>query len=290
MSLQPEEKWRVLSGALYVIATPLGNLGDLSERAISVLSEVELIACEDTRRTGSLLKHLGIKSRLKSLNKFNEESRIDELLQRIAAGDKIALVSDAGTPCLSDPGERLVKRVANEGLTLVPLPGPSAPITLLSVAGFGGSDFRFIGFAPRENSKRQQLFEAQRYSESALVFFESPKRILKVLESACEVLALDTPLCIGRELTKLHEEILHGTLGELFEELTQRDKLYGEFTVAIEAGREERTAAEDAEKWARALLAKGLSRRDTRDLLVEMQGLGSRDAYKLVLEFSESGD
>ncbi|HVR29047.1 MAG TPA: 16S rRNA (cytidine(1402)-2'-O)-methyltransferase [Thermoanaerobaculia bacterium] len=219
-------------GTLWVVSTPIGNLGDLTPRAAEVLGTVDVVACEDTRRTGRLLQHLGLRKTLRSLHEHNERARVREILQTLEQGRDVALVSDAGTPLLSDPGFLVVREAATAGLTVRPLPGPSAALAALVVSGLPPYPFTMLGFPPPRSGRRQSFL--RRFAELAhtLVLFESPHRLLASLDDAIAVLG-DRPAAIARELTKLHEEVLRGTLRELRDELGARPKLQGEFVVVV---------------------------------------------------------
>ncbi|CAM2061276.1 16S rRNA (cytidine1402-2'-O)-methyltransferase [Desulfovibrionales bacterium] len=216
--------------ALWVVATPLGNPGDLSPRAREVLSTADMILCEDTRRTGRLLHVLGIVAgRLQSLHEYNEVERIPNVIALLAGGVRVALVSDAGTPLLSDPGYRLVRACREAGLRVVPIPGPSAITTLLMAAGLPPYPFMFFGFLPRGRGERQTLFAAYAWVPVTLVFFERKSRLADSLEVAYAVMG-PREFCIGRELTKIHEEFIFGRLGRWE---GAAGELLGEITVAV---------------------------------------------------------
>lgn len=219
-------------GTLYIVSTPIGNLADLSERAAEVLGAVDIVACEDTRRTGRLLAGLGLKKKLVSVHEHNEASRVGPLLAILGRGQSIALVSDAGTPLVSDPGYRLVRSSLAEGHRVSALPGPSAVLTALVVSGLPPYPFTFVGFPPAKSGKRRSFFVRYAGLGHTLVFFESPHRLIPSLEQALEVMG-DRPAAVSRELTKLHEESLRGSLGDLLEELRSRDRLRGEFVVVL---------------------------------------------------------
>ncbi len=221
-----------MSGKLVVVATPIGNLEDLAPRARLALERAELVACEDTRRTGRLLAHLGFKKKLLSLHEHNERHRVPQLLERLTEGQTGALTSDAGTPLLSDPGYLLVREAAAHGIVIEHVPGPSAVLTALVLSGLPPYPFTFVGFPPPRSSRRRRFYSRWAELEHTLVLFESPHRLLASLEDAVTVLG-DRPAAIGRELTKLHEELLRGTLSELLAELSQRHRLKGEFTIVV---------------------------------------------------------
>ena len=216
-------------GVLYVVATPIGNLEDISARALRILGEVDLIAAEDTRTTRKLLTRYGLHVRMVSLFDANVRRRIPSLLKELDEGKQIALVSEAGTPVISDPGALLVRATAAAGHTVTPIPGPTAIAALLSVAGMPADKFTFLGFLPRKAGQRRRLIESIAMQSWPTVFYESPYRIIATLEALREVLG-DRETVIGREMTKLHEEIFRGTLTEAIEHF---QKPRGEFTVAV---------------------------------------------------------
>lgn len=221
-------------GTLYVVATPIGNLEDLSARAIRVLKDVELIAAEDTRQTRKLLTRLDIHTRLISYHKDREQSRAAELLERLRGGVNIALVSDAGTPALSDPGSVLVNLVVAAGIPLVPVPGPSALATAVCVAGLPGSGFVFLGFLPGKSGERRRLLQPLAAGELPVIFYESPHRLVKSLTD-CLAIFGDREVFVGRELTKMHEELLHRRLAEVLADFSARSAIKGELVVIIKA-------------------------------------------------------
>ena len=216
-------------GTLYVVATPIGNLEDISARAVRVLGEVDLIAAEDTRTTRKLLTRHDLHVRLVSLFDANVRRRIPLLLRELGEGKSIALVSEAGTPLISDPGAQLVSVAAEAGHTVTPIPGPTAIAALLSVAGLPVDKFTFLGFLPRRAGQRRRMIEAVSKQEWPTVLYESPHRLIVTLEALREVLG-DRETVIGREMTKLHEEIFRGTLAEAIEYF---EKPRGEFTVVV---------------------------------------------------------
>ncbi len=216
-------------GTLYVVATPIGNLEDISARALRVLGEVDLIAAEDTRTTRKLLTRHDLRVRLVSLFDANVRRRIPQLLGELDEGKSIALVSEAGTPLISDPGAQLVRAAAEAGHTVTPIPGPTAIAALLSVAGLPADKFTFLGFLPRRAGQRRRMIEAISEQEWPTVLYESPHRIIATLEALLEVLG-DRETVIGREMTKLHEEIFRGTLSEAVEYF---EKPRGEFTIVV---------------------------------------------------------
>lgn len=205
----------VVGGVLYVVATPIGHLGDLSARALAVLKDVDLIAAEDTRHTRALLTHFGIRTALISMHEHNEDRQIAGLLERLRDGAAIALVSDAGTPLISDPGYGLIHAAAAAGVPLSPIPGPCAAIAALSVSGLPTDRFVFEGFLPARSAARRAHLQGLAREPRTIVFYESPRRMVDVLSDCADVLGVDRAACVGREVTKRFETFYRGTLGEL---------------------------------------------------------------------------
>jgi 16S rRNA (cytidine1402-2'-O)-methyltransferase len=218
------------AGTLYVVATPIGNLEDITLRALKVLKSVQLVAAEDTRRTGILLRHFGIDVPILSVHEHNERARTEKIVGRLRKGESVALVTDAGTPGVSDPGSTLVAAVRHEGLRIEPIPGASAVATAISAAGINSDGFIFLGFPPVRGKDRKNWFAAivKAADERAAVFFEAPHRLRKTLEELS--LLVERPIFVGRELTKLHEELIWASPSEL---LAKFDNPYGEFTLVI---------------------------------------------------------
>jgi 16S rRNA (cytidine1402-2'-O)-methyltransferase len=224
-----------LPGRLLIVATPIGNLDDLSPRGRAAFESADLIACEDTRHTGRLLAHLGIKKPLVSLHEHNERQRLPRLLADLDEGKTIAVASDAGTPLLSDPGFLLVREASSRGHRIEPIPGPSALLTALVASGLPPHPFTFAGFPPPKTGKRRSFYKNWSTLGHTLILFESPHRILPSLEDALAELG-DRPVAVCRELTKLHEEILRGPLSNVLETLKGRPGIKGEFVVVIAGG------------------------------------------------------
>lgn len=246
-------------GRLLVVATPIGNLGDVSQRLREALGEADIVLAEDTRRTGQLLSHLGIECPLQSFHRFNEARGLEAALERMRAGQTLALVSDAGTPTVSDPGTRLVAAAHEAGLRVEPIPGPSAAIAALSVSGLPGDTFYFAGFLPARRVGRRKEIEALARRAETLVLFEAPHRLVESLRDLSELLgAREAVLC--RELTKHFEEILRRPLPELEADLAARAKIQGEIVLVIEGSGGTRAATQDpspewAGQWREALKA-----------------------------------
>jgi len=227
--------------ALYVIATPIGNLEDITLRALRVLKEVDVIACEDTRQTQKLLNHYGITTRTVSYHQHNEAERAAELVKDLRAGKNIALVTDAGMPGISDPGFRLISSAIEHGVTVVPLPGASAFLSALVASGLPIDSFRFNGFLPAKRGERLAALETIKVSPRTQVFYEAPHRTVEALVDMVEVLGANRKVVIAREVTKLHEEFLRGSAGEILETLKARDGVKGEITLLIGKAEENET-------------------------------------------------
>lgn len=223
-----------MPGKLLVVATPIGNLDDLSPRARAAFEAADLVACEDTRHTGRLLAHLGIRKPLVSLHEHNERQRLPRLLADLEEGKVIAVASDAGTPLLSDPGFLLVREAAARGVRIEPIPGPAAPLAALVASGLPPYPFTFAGFPPPKSGKRRNFYKGWADLGHTLILFESPHRLIASLEDALAELG-DRPVAVARELTKLHEEVLRGPLSQVLEELRGRPALKGEFVVVVGA-------------------------------------------------------
>jgi 16S rRNA (cytidine1402-2'-O)-methyltransferase len=242
-------------GTLYVVATPIGHPEDITLRALRVLAAVDLIAAEDTRETGQLLAHHGIQGHLTAYHEHNEARKTPELIARIQAGISVAVVSDAGTPSVSDPGFRLVRAALAAGLPVVPVPGASAAITALSVAGLATDAFVFLGFPPRKGAARRRLLERLAPLSETLIFYESPRRITALIADLIAVCG-DRQAVLGREMTKTYEEFLRGSLGHLHRLLSQRPAVHGEVTLLVAGAGEAPEANADE---LRAILAKALA-------------------------------
>ena len=274
-----------MPGTLYVVATPLGNLGDLAPRAAEALRQAAVVAAEDTRRTRGLLSHLGASPTLLSFHAHSGERRLETLLEILGDGRDVALVTDAGTPSVSDPGTDLVAAAREAGFTVVPIPGPSAVATALSVAGLPADRYLFLGFLPRKGSERARLLTRAAAEEWSVVLFEAPSRLAALLRDLATAAGPGRRTMVARELTKLHEELRSGTLGELADYYSETPPR-GELTIVVEgtgapAPAPDRTA--DATEEATVLLAEGLSRREVARRLTETLGMPRNDAYRLVM-------
>jgi len=275
-----------MPATLYVVATPLGNLADLSARAADLLRTVPVVAAEDTRRTRGLLTHLGVAPQLLSYHAHSEDRRLATLLEILRGGRDVALVSDAGTPVVSDPGTELVAAVRAAGITVVPIPGPSAVATALSAAGLRGDRYLFLGFLPRKGGERARLLARAAEEEWSVVLFEAPARLVDLLEDLAKMAGGGRRAVVARELTKLHEEIRSGTLDELGRYYSEHPPR-GELTLVLEGAgtpAEPPDRTEDAVAQATQLLADGLTRKEVVRRLSESLGLSRNDAYRLVME------
>ncbi|MCG8103429.1 MAG: 16S rRNA (cytidine(1402)-2'-O)-methyltransferase [Candidatus Thiodiazotropha endolucinida] len=275
-------------GVLYVVATPIGNIEDISQRALETLKQVDFIAAEDTRHTRPLLKHYGINTPLRAFHQYNEHAKLEMMLQILDAGQSIALVSDAGTPLISDPGFPLVRELIQRGGRVVPVPGASALICALSASGLPTDRFMFLGFPPRQTGQRLAWLETFADEVSTLVFYESSHRVADSVAAMCEVFGSGREGVIARELTKLHETILRGSLESLSERLQQdRDQQKGEFVILIrgatgEAG--ERVEV-DIEQMLITLMAE-LPLKQAVSLASRVSGIKKNILYKQALKIS----
>jgi 16S rRNA (cytidine1402-2'-O)-methyltransferase len=273
------------AGTLYVVATPIGNLEDMTPRAIRILSEVDLIAAEDTRHSGKLLKHFGIEAKTEALHEHNERSQVPRLIDILQAGKSIAFITDAGTPLVSDPGFHLVRSARQAGLTVIPVPGACAAIAALSAAGLPSDRFVFEGFPPAKSAARRAVFEKLHEEARTLIFYESPHRILESLKEMTEIFGPEREAVLARELTKQFETVRSGTLTEL-SEWVNRDphQQLGEFVILIHGvPRAEREAVdEDAERVLKILLEE-LPVSQATALAAKITGLKKNRLYEYAL-------
>jgi 16S rRNA (cytidine1402-2'-O)-methyltransferase len=276
------------AGVLYLVATPIGNLEDITLRALRILKEVDQIACEDTRHSLKLLNHFGIQKPLISYHEHNEITRAAELVHAMEQGAAIALISDAGMPLVSDPGHRLVTLAIRHHIPVVPIPGAAALLAALSASGLPSEEFLFLGFLPARSGERRRALEHLRIEDRTLVFYEAPHRIAETVADAREILG-DRPACLARELTKMHEEFRRGRLSELEEELAERP-VKGEITLII--GAPERAAGGTQTDTSQTLAARveelmhqaKLDRKEALKLAAKERGIPKRDAYKQMLD------
>ena len=273
-------------GTLYVVATPLGNLEDVTLRSLRVLREVALVACEDTRRTATLLRAHGIATPTTSYFEHNERGKGERILAALREGRDVALVSDAGTPGISDPGYRLVRDARVEGIPVVPVPGPSAAVAALSVSGLPTDRFLFVGFLPSRGGARREALRALAAGRETLVAYESPVRVVAALEDMRELLG-DREAFLCREATKLHEEYVRGHLSELRALLAARESVKGEIVIVVKGATEPPTPEEQPEALFARLVAEGRTRRQAVKETARALGLPARDVYRRVLREPE---
>lgn len=280
-----------MAGRLYVVATPIGNLGDVTARAREVLGAVALVAAEDTRHTGQLLAALGISRPMASLHEHNERERVPALLARLQAGEDLAIVSDAGTPLVSDPGYQLVRAAIEAGVEVLAVPGASAAVAALSVAGLPTDRFCFEGFLPSRAAARRARLAGLARESRTMVFYEAPQRLADFLaDVACE-LGADRPAVVARELTKLHEQVYRGTLGQLAVRVGEdRDMRRGEIVVIV-AGSTQTAKADGAERdRVLGVLLKSLPPSQAASIAAELTGTRRNDCYARALEMSRRGE
>ena len=281
-----------MSGTLYVVATPIGNLEDITLRALRVLREVDVIAAEDTRRSARLLNHHGIATRTISFHEHNARSRVPQLISRLEGGESVAIVTDAGTPGVSDPGLELVREAIEKGIRIDPIPGASAPLVALIASGFEMVPFTVFGFAPNKANARQSWLEEISQTPHTFSFFEAPHRIQATLREA-GVIFVERPIIAARELTKLHQELLRGTASELAEQVSDPR---GEFTIVVgpavkrlDSG-EIRLSDEDvAREFWRITETGGGSRRQAVTELARKSGRSARDVYSAIERVKKLG-
>jgi len=278
------------AGKLYVVATPIGNLGDISARALAMLAQADLVAAEDTRTTGHLLAHHGISAKLLALHEHNEMQRAAELVARIMAGQTVALVSDAGTPGISDPGALLVARARAAGVTVSPIPGANAAVAAMSAAGLAAPHFLFYGFLPVKSAARRTALEALRGLPYALVFYEAPHRVMECVDTLAAVLGGEREIVIARELTKLFEAIHSCRLDQALAWLAaDANRQRGEFVLIVSGAPDEADSGlpEEAERVLRLLLAE-LPLKQSVALCAAITGARKNELYARALELRDS--
>ncbi len=277
-------------GTLYVVATPIGNLDDISKRALQVLNDVELVAAEDTRHTRKLLSYYGIDKHLVSLHEHNERDKVESLLEKLEAGQSIVLVSDAGTPLISDPGYPLVNECRLHDIPVIPVPGPSAVITALSVSGLPTDRFLFCGFPPRQSGRRREFFEALKKHTATLVFYESSHRITDCLDDAISVFGHDRLACVARELTKLYETVKTAPLVDLLDFVSSDpDQQKGEFVFIVQGvSQAEKTddSLIDVDELLKALIDE-LPVKKAAAITAKLTGHKKNELYQRALELKE---
>ncbi|MEH2224548.1 16S rRNA (cytidine(1402)-2'-O)-methyltransferase [Nostoc sp.] len=276
-------------GTLYVVGTPIGNLEDITFRAVRILQTVDIIAAEDTRHTGKLLQHFQVKTPQVSYHEHNRTSRIPELLEHLVNNKAIALVSDAGMPGISDPGYELVKACIEAGIPVVPIPGASAAITALSAAGLPTDRFVFEGFLPAKTQQRQEHLESLQTESRTLIFYESPHRLRDTLQDLALVWGNDRQIVLGRELTKLYEEFWRGTIAEAIAYYTQREP-QGEYTLVVAGipASQPQLTQEELKAELKQLISQGISRSQASRQLAKFTSLPRRQLYQLALSIVSS--
>ncbi len=281
------EKNKTEKATLYLVATPIGNLGDLSERAKKVLSEVDFIAAEDTRNSQKLLSHFGIRKELIAYHEHNRREAGERIAARIAFGESCALVTDAGMPAISDPGEDIVRLCAERGISVTAVPGPSASVTALALSGLPTGRFTFEGFLPPKEKARADRLSSLASEERTMIFYEAPHRLRETLAAMCSAFGTDRGASLSRELTKLNEHTERGTLGELSESYREREPR-GEYVIVVRGQQADTrneelsslSAREHVEYYERA----GLPRMDAIKAAAKDRGISKSEMYKLVVE------
>jgi 16S rRNA (cytidine1402-2'-O)-methyltransferase len=273
-------------GKLYLVGTPIGNLEDITLRAIRILQEVDLIAAEDTRRTGKLLQHLAISTPQISYHEHNHHGRIPELISRLQQGESLALVTDAGMPSISDPGVELVQAAIAQQITVIPIPGVTAVISALAASGLPTDRFVFEGFLPLKESDRQARLELFRSETKTIVLYEAPHRILKTLKDLAAVVGDEREIVLARELTKIHEEFWRGKIGKAVDLYTKERQPKGEYTLVLGGATETNLITSEAElkQELQQLLAQGMTRSQASRQLAKLTSLSRREIYQLEID------
>lgn len=276
------------TGKLLVIGTPIGNLGDMSPRAIKAIRSCSRLLCEDTRHTRKLLTHFRISAKVESFHEHNEHQKMAEVLDAIGGGETIGLVSDAGMPVLSDPGFALVRAARERSITVEPIPGPVAAILGLVASGIAPQPFTFYGFAPHRSGERREFYRSIAASTITAIVYESPERVVESLRDALQELG-DVAATVGREMTKIHEEFLHGTLSQLIATLETRQKVKGELTIVLAAASplQAHLDPEAIRAEFRRLRDHGMHRNDALKLLAERYRIRKNELYRMLLDESE---
>ncbi len=274
----------ILAPGLYLVGTPIGNLEDITLRAVRVLKEADQIACEDTRQTQKLLHHYGIATRTVSYHEHNELTRAPELVLDLEGGARVALVTDAGMPGISDPGYRLVSLAIRHHIPVVPIPGASAFLAALVASGLPADSFRFSGFLPAKSGQRKQMLESVRISPRTQVFYEAPHRVKEAVEDVVGIMGKDRPLVIAREVTKIHEEFLRGRAGDVLEILSARGDIKGEITLLIgkaEEGQEKAVAMVSVRRRLEQIMAEEkLDEKAALKKIAKEMGVSKSEAYR----------
>jgi 16S rRNA (cytidine1402-2'-O)-methyltransferase len=275
-----------VKGTLYIVSTPIGNLEDITLRALRVLKEVDIIAAEDTRHSQKLLNHYSIAKPLISYWGEREKVRSEELIQRLNAGESAALISDAGTPGISDPGTVLIRKAIQEGIDVIPVPGPTAFVSALSISGFSTEEFIFLGFLPPKQSQRRKALKELSFEMRTLVLYEAPHRIVQTIADMKKVFG-SRQVMVAKEITKLFEVVIRGTLSEILDHI-EGSKIAGEYVIVVE-GRTEKEFShiDDAMLEVSALLKKGMRRKDAARKVAEEYGFSKKELYDRSLSFDK---
>jgi 16S rRNA (cytidine1402-2'-O)-methyltransferase len=273
-----------LESAIYIVATPIGNLADITLRAVDVLKGVDLVAAEDTRHSRRLLDHYGVSTKMISLHEHNESEKSDYLISRVKEGESVALISDAGTPLISDPGYTLVSRAKDAGVNVVPIPGPSALITALSASGIASDKFIFEGFLPAKSKAKDEVLQSYDNEQRTVIFYESPHRILATLDAMSRVLGA-RKLCVARELTKRYETIKSGLISEVLAWMSDdEDQSRGEFVLVLEGSNDEPLSASDAQKLSLlSRLLQELPPKKASAVVADVMGGSKKEIYNMAL-------
>jgi 16S rRNA (cytidine1402-2'-O)-methyltransferase len=266
-----------MKGTLYIVSTPIGNLEDITLRALRVLKEVDVVAAEDTRHSSKLLNHYGISKPLMSYWGEKEKVKSEEVLARLREGQSVALISDAGTPGISDPGSILIERAVAEGISVVSVPGPSALVAAVSLSGLPLREFTFIGFLPPKRNQRRKMLEELSREKRTLVFYEAPHRILETLEDMSELFG-ERNAALVKEITKIHEEVLRGRLVDIVQELHNKT-IAGEYVIIVEGKVMTELSYDDALNEVKALMKKGRGRKEAVKMVAEQYGLSKNELY-----------
>ena len=283
MATGSSDRDRPLAPGLYLVSTPIGNLEDITLRALRVLREVDVIACEDTRQSQKLLSHFGISTRTSSYHEHNEITRSAELVRDLEEGARVALVTDAGTPGISDPGYRLVSLAIRHHIPVIPIPGAAAFLAALVASGLPSDAFHFSGFLPAKGGQRKRMLESIQTSPRTEVFYEAPHRIKESIEDVVAVLGPERHIVVARELTKMHEEFLRGTAGQVVADLKERGDVKGEITLLIgkfEVSAQPPAAASVGQRVTLAMQADGVDEKTALKKVAKEMGIGKSEAYR----------
>jgi len=266
-----------VKGILYIVSTPIGNLEDITLRALKILKEVDVIAAEDTRHSLKLLNHYGISKPLISYWGEKEKVKSEEVLERMETGQSVALISDAGTPGISDPGAVLIRKAIEKGFLIVSVPGASAITAALSIAGLPTEEFTFIGFLPSKNSQRQKVLKVLSFEQRTIVFYEAPHRILETISDIKEIFG-ERKAALVKEISKIHEEVLRGTVSEILS-ILEKTTIAGEYVIVLEGRVEEKKLTSDALSEVSTLMKKGFGRKEAVKKVANAYGLSKKELY-----------